>query len=116
MQEVAKESTLSSKQSQIKDSLMLIHIVWLKPHPDADPMLIDDVVARILALENQIDEIDKIQIGWTVTDRANGFSLGVIVNLENQSALERYIDHPFHKAVVKDIARTFDTMAMDINV
>ena len=54
-----------------------------------------------------------MSFGKNFTDRANGFTHGLLVTLKDKAALEAYGPHPEHVAVAKPLKEDADLMAMD---
>ena len=68
---------------------------------------------EVCSLANVISEIQSVNSGINITDRADGFSHGIIVTVADQRALQAYISHPAHAAVGKKLVKNADILAMD---
>lgn len=93
---------------------MLEHIVLFKPKAQTTPEQEDELVRRLLALRDQIPDIVDISAGRTITDRSQGYRLGLVVRFRDKEGLDRYGPHPAHQQVVafvKEIAD--DLIAVD---
>lgn len=91
----------------------LQHIVWLKKKDHCSDREIQNLLKELLALVDVIPEIESISCGENITDRANGFTHGIIVTLTGPEALQGYLSHPAHKVVGGKLAQNADLMAMD---
>ena len=103
----------SLRTSFEKKPMPLQHIVWLKKKDHCTDQEMDAVLDEVAALATVISEISSISCGRNLTERANGFTHGLIVTLESPQALEVYAQHPAHVAVAKKLALHADILAMD---
>jgi len=62
---------------------------------------------------NTVPGIISLRLGKNFTDRAKGFTHGLVVTLENKAALPIYADHPEHMAVATELRKDAEVMAMD---
>lgn len=68
---------------------------------------------EVCSLVKVIPEIQSVSSGINITDRADGFTHGIIVTVAHQQALQTYISHPAHVAVGKKLVKNADILAMD---
>ena len=82
---------------------MLRHIVIFKYRSgvDRDDPRVADVYARLARLPGQIPEVLAWEQGYNVSGRDIAYDLALYSSFENQEALQRYSDHPAHRAVVE---------------
>jgi hypothetical protein len=71
------------------------------------------LLAAIRALAERIPGVVAIHAGDNITDRAQGYSHGVIVTLEGEGALADYLAHPEHVAVGARLRQHCDVLALD---
>ncbi|MFM1603282.1 MAG: Dabb family protein [Porticoccaceae bacterium] len=91
----------------------LQHIVWLKKKDYCSQQQMQVLLDEVCSLANVISEIQSVNSGINITDRADGFSHGIIVTVADQRALQAYISHPAHIAVGKKLVKNADILAMD---
>jgi hypothetical protein len=74
------------------------HVVLLavRPGENAEPM-----VAALRELAETIPGIVSLSAGVNFTDRGKQFTHGLSLRLEDRAALDRYLAHPQHVAVVE---------------
>jgi hypothetical protein len=92
---------------------MLHHIVWLKAREGTSEAHMADLLADIRALADTIPGVVAIHAGDNVTDRAQGYTHGVVVMLERQVDLQPYLEHPAHVAVGARIRECCEVLALD---
>jgi len=92
------------------------HIVWLKKKDLCTDLHIQTLLAEVANLADLIPNIEDISCGKNLTDRANGFTHGIIVTLTCQDALASYISHPAHVSVGKKLMENADILAMDYEI
>ncbi len=93
--------------------MSLQHIVWLKKKDLCTDLYLQALLDEVAGLIELIPCIENISCGKNLTDRANGFTHGIIVTLTCHEALEAYISHPAHVSVGKKLLENADILAMD---
>lgn len=73
----------------------------------------EQLLATIRALVDRIPGVIAIHAGDNLTDRAQGYSHGIIVVLEDEEALAGYLAHPEHVAVGSRLREHCDVLALD---
>ena len=89
------------------------HIVLLKKKESCTDLHMQSLLAEVARLTDLIPNIENISCGINLTDRANGFTHGIIVTLTCQDALACYINHPAHVSVGKKLNENAHILAMD---
>ena len=89
------------------------HIVWLKFNDGVDQDRIDEHMAALSTLGDQVPGITELSLGESFTDRAQGFTHGLIVTLRDKAALEGYATHPYHVEVAGALRADATLMALD---
>ncbi|UPK41769.1 Dabb family protein [Paenibacillus pabuli] len=85
---------------------MYEHLVVFKLNDAITPVKQQELVAQLLALQEQIPGIVDLTAGINVTEETNhiqGFTLGLRVTFEDQEALRAYGPHPAHQAFVASL-------------
>ena len=67
-------------------------------------------------LNGKVPGVLDVKVGKNMTDRAKGFTHGLLVTLRDTAALARYGPHPEHQAVAQPLMADAELMAMDIEV
>lgn len=82
---------------------MLRHIVMFKYRSGVgkDDPRVADAYARLARLPAQIPEVLAWEQGYNVSGRDIAHDLALCSSFEDQEALQRYSDHPAHRAVVE---------------
>ena len=82
---------------------MLKHIVIFKYRDGVtkDAPRVRDVYARLAQLPAQIPEVLAWEQGYNVSGRDIAYDLALYSAFESQETLQRYSDHPAHRAVVE---------------
>ncbi|PWW43866.1 MULTISPECIES: Dabb family protein [Paenibacillus] len=85
---------------------MYEHLVAFKLNDKITTVKQQELVAQLLALQEQIPGIVDLTAGINVTeetDHIQGFTLGLRVTFEDQEALRAYGPHPAHQAFVTSL-------------
>ncbi|NEO86361.1 MAG: Dabb family protein [Spirulina sp. SIO3F2] len=80
---------------------MIEHIVLFKWQPTAAPEAIASVMTALGAMPRQITEIVALSCGENFSNRAQGFTHGLVVRLADRTALDAYQAHPAHQVIVQ---------------
>jgi hypothetical protein len=78
------------------------HVVLFRWKADAAPEAISAVIEGLRGLKGQVPGVVDLSCGENFSDRAQGFQCGLVVRLEDKTALDTYMAHPLHRAVVEE--------------
>lgn len=92
---------------------MVEHMVWMKFRDGVTPARIEQHLAALRGLCETVPGIVRLAVGENFTDRAEGFTHGLLVTLESRDALSTYATHPAHVAVAEPLKRDAELRAMD---
>ena len=90
------------------------HMVWIRFHDDISDERRQAHLDGLRGLARHVPGIERVVVGENFTDRAQGFTHGLLVRLTDRQALATYQDHPAHVAVAAPLKEDADLMAMDI--
>ncbi len=80
---------------------MIEHIVLFKLKTDAPESRKEEMLRVLLALREKIPGIVQASAGVNFGDRARGFTHGFVARFQDRAALDAYLPHPAHQAVVE---------------
>ena len=83
---------------------MIEHVVLMKMH-DEHLNEKENLKSALQALENKIDDVDRIEAGLNFAERSDAFDLILKVWVKDQKALDNYAIHPEHQEVLKQIKK-----------
>jgi hypothetical protein len=92
------------------------HMVWIRFHNAVDESRKQHHLAELAALQSRVPGVVDLKLGANFTDRAGGYTHGLIVTFADRDALENYMIHPEHVAVAQPLKEDADLLAMDIEV
>jgi len=92
---------------------MVEHMVWMKFKAGVGDERVQEHMKQLASLKGRVPGIVASSCGENITDRANGFTHGLIVTLESKSALEGYATHPEHVAVAEPLFADAEVVVMD---
>ncbi|KAJ2808778.1 hypothetical protein H4R20_000636 [Coemansia guatemalensis] len=97
--------------------MSFIHIVLLPVSPNAPQELVDQVIADLNRLSEQIPFVTRSSCGKTVTQRGRQYTHALLVELERAEQLSEYAVHPVHQAVLAKIKAIVaeETLAIDFS-
>ena len=93
---------------------MVEHMVWIKFHDGVSEQRKQAHLQALSALRDKVPGVVDLTVGANFTDRAKGFTHGLLVRLETREDLKRYADHPAHVPVAQALREDAELVAMDI--
>ncbi len=78
------------------------HLVLFRWQPEATTPQIAAAVAALRGLVEAVPGILQLSCGENFSDRARGFTHGLVVRFDDRTALAAYQEHPAHQAVVRE--------------
>lgn len=93
--------------------MSVYHMVWIKFHDGVSDERISEHLENLRSMPEKIDNIWDVRVGPNFTDRARGFTHGLIVTVGNREALTEYLEHPHHVAIATPLKADAELMAMD---
>ena len=97
--------------------MVVRHVAWLKFKDGVSPERIEQHMTACRSLRGRVPVVQNLECGPNLTDRAGGFTHGIIVSLPDRDALPAYLAHPDHlpvaEALVADVA---ELRVMDLEV
>ena len=80
---------------------MIEHIVLFKLKASASPGQKAAMLEALLSLKDRIPGLVQTSAGVNFSDRADGYTHGFVARFKDRAALEAYLPHPAHLAVVE---------------
>lgn len=94
-----------------------LHIAWLRFKDGVSEQRIEQHLEACRLLPAKVPVMIDLQCGPNFTDRAAGYTHGIVVTLPNQDAIAAYLEHPEHIKVVEPLGEDVaDLLVMDIQV
>ncbi len=88
-------------------------MVWMKFHAAVSDERIAEHLAALRSLPADVAVIRSLNCGANFTDRADGYTHGLSVVLDDRAALGVYADHPRHVEVATALRADAELMALD---
>jgi len=97
---------------------MIEHIVLFRWTENASQGAKERVMTELRGLASKIPGIVDLSCGANFSDRAEGYTHGLVVRFKDRAALETYGPHPEHQRVVQNFITPIrsDILAMDYEV
>ncbi len=96
--------------------MAVYHMVWIKFNDGVSEERKAEHMAALNGMKGKVAAIDSVVAGENFTDRANGFTHGLIVEVADRDALPAYIQDEHHVSVATPLKEDAQLMAMDIEV
>jgi Stress responsive A/B Barrel Domain len=85
------------------ENIMIQHIVLLRWNETATQEAINATMTELRGLKDKIPGILGVSSGTNFSERAKGFTHGLIFQFKDRAALEGYLPHPEHQRVVQKL-------------
>jgi hypothetical protein len=97
---------------------MIEHIVLFRWAEGTSREAMDNAVTELRKLKDKIPGIVDLSCGANFSDRAKGYTHGLVVRFKDRAALESYGPHPEHQRVVQNFIRPIsaDILALDYEI
>ncbi len=97
---------------------MMRHVVMFRrlAGVERQPELEQRLVARMRGLEQEIDFIRDWTVAANELDRPICWDYILDSGFDDAAAVERYLPHPAHQALVADLKQYFEWVAVDYSV
>ena len=94
---------------------MLCHAVMfkLKDSVACDDTRVTDVMRQIERLANEIETVEKVELGWDLSRKKHSFDYATLWHFKDQSGLDYYSAHPAHLKVLEATRDIFDVQIAD---
>jgi hypothetical protein len=89
------------------------HMVWLRFRPDVPAERIAAHLEALRGLAGRVPGVRGVTVGANFTDRAQGYTHGLSVILDDRAALSAYAVHPAHVEVATGLRRDAEVLALD---
>jgi hypothetical protein len=84
---------------------MITHVVLLKSKAETTRDEMQEVLAQVQALQQQIPGIVDVQVGENLSMSHQGYTHGFIMHFIDEEHLKAYAPHPAHRVVSDEIRR-----------
>jgi len=95
---------------------MIQHIVIVKWKTGTTEEQVLDACGRAGHMPNEIDGLQRITVGRNRAESEHGFTHALIVQLADEAALARYLDHPVRKRYLTEHLDPIVDQRIDIDV
>jgi hypothetical protein len=94
------------------------HVVLFKLKSDAPEIQKEALLRNLLALRDRIPGVFQASAGVNFSARAQGYTHGFVVRFKDRPALEAYVVHPAHVAVVEQYVKPVSeaVLALDYEI
>ena len=94
---------------------MIEHILLMRWTEQASQEAIDRALQGLRSLRGKIAGIVDLSCGENFSERAKGYTHGLVIRFKDRAALDGYFPHPEHRRVVDDLINPIraDTVIID---
>jgi hypothetical protein len=94
---------------------MIEHIVLIRWKEEASQEAKDNAMTELRNLKGKIPGIVEVTSGINFSERAKGYTHGLVLRFKDRAAVEAYLPHPEHQHVVQKFLNPIreDTLVFD---
>ena len=96
-------------------SKTVFHIFGFRWKPEATQELQQRATRDIRAFQGVIPGLLQTHVGPNISPRGKGYTYGGVMLFENQAALDAYVKHPAHQALLTWLVPLIDAIELDLN-
>ncbi len=94
---------------------MFIHIFGFKWKPEATEPQKDRATADIMAFKGKIPGLLEVHVGQNVSTKGQGYTFAGVMKFTDKHALDAYVLHPQHQALLKWLVPLIDPVELDFH-
>lgn len=84
---------------------MVDHLVFFAVREEAPPEEVEDLLASLKALKDEVPAVTDLSVGEDFSGRAAGYTHALFARFEDRDGLSEYMGHPAHLAAVEKLDR-----------
>jgi antibiotic biosynthesis monooxygenase (ABM) superfamily enzyme len=92
----------------------VFHVFAFQWKPDATEAQKDKAAKDIKAFQGQIPGLLETHVGPNISPRGKGYTFGGIMRFKDQAALDAYVQHPAHQALLAWLVPLIDAIELDL--
>jgi antibiotic biosynthesis monooxygenase (ABM) superfamily enzyme len=92
----------------------VFHAFAFQWKPETTQAQIDRAAKDIAAFQGSIPGLLETHVGPNISPRGNGYTFGGIMRFKDQAALDAYVQHPSHQALLKWLRPLIDAIELDL--
>ena len=93
----------------------VFHVFAFQWKPDATEAQKQNARKDIAAFQGQIPGLLETHVGPNTSPRGKGYTFGGIMRFKDQAALDAYVQHPAHQALLKWLVPLIDAIELDLD-
>ncbi len=92
----------------------VFHVFAFQWKPDTSESQKKRAAKDIAAFQGQIPGLLETHVGENISPRGKGYTFGGIMRFQDQNALDAYVQHPSHQALLKWLVPLIDAIELDL--
>ena len=92
----------------------VFHVFGFRWKPDTSEAQKDKAAKEIAAFQGQIPGLLQTHVGPNISPRGKGYTFGGIMQFKDQAALDAYVQHPAHQALLVWLVPLIDAIELDL--
>jgi antibiotic biosynthesis monooxygenase (ABM) superfamily enzyme len=92
----------------------VFHVFAFQWKPGTSDAQKEKAAKDIAAFQGQIPGLLQTHVGPNISPRGKGYTFGGIMQFKDQAALDAYVQHPTHQALLKWLVPLIDAIELDL--
>jgi antibiotic biosynthesis monooxygenase (ABM) superfamily enzyme len=94
----------------------VFHVFAFQWKPNATEARKDKAAREIAAFQGKIPGLLQTHVGPNISPRGKGYTFGGIMHFQDKAALDAYVQHPAHQALLAWLVPLIDAIELDLRV
>ena len=108
-------SGLAAASTAADQSLNVFHVFAFQWKPETTDAQKEKATHDIRAFQGTIPGLLETHVGLNISPRGKGYTFGGIMRFTNQAALDAYVQHPSHQALLVWLVPLIDAIELDLH-
>jgi hypothetical protein len=102
---------LTGSEAEPGNVFHVFAFIW---KPEAKQADMDRAARDIAAFQGKIPGLLETHVGENLSPRGKGYTFGGVMRFKDQAALDAYVEHPSHQALLKWLRPLIDAVELDL--
>lgn len=109
-------SAAPSARALAGEGAQMIHMFAFRWKPEATGAQKARAIAEIASFQGRVPGLLEVHVGKNISPRGQGYETGGVMKFKDADALEKYSEHPIHKALLAWLLPLIDPVEVDFPI
>ena len=108
-------ASLSNQAAAEEPAGSVFHVFAFQWKPEASGAQKERAAKDIAAFQGQIPGLIETHVGTNISPRGKGYTFGGVMRFTDKAALDAYVLHPMHQALLTWLVPLIDAIELDLH-